>query len=67
MQKVAESKTTTVTGGLSAVAGVILALIPAEVRGGCIDAIQGADNPMLVGGLVVVGLILTLVGPSLKR
>ena len=67
LTKLQESKVTTATGGLTAVGGMFLALIPSDVRSGCLDTIQSTDNPVLIGGLVCGGILLTLVGPSLSK
>ena len=67
LTKLQESKVTTATGGLTAIGGVLLALIPSDVRAGCIDTIQSSDNPLMIGGLVCGGILLTLVGPSLSK
>ncbi len=66
-QKVTEHKGTTITGTLTTVMGIVVAVLPPDVKAGCLDAVQKADNPMLVGGLLAAGLGITILGPSLAK
>lgn len=67
LNNLAKSKTTTVLGGLSAFTAIVISLIPSELRATCMDAITTTENPLFTGGLLVVGLVLTLIGPSLRN
>ena len=60
-----EKKGTTLSGLGTLILSGVLTLLPDEVRAGCIDSITASDNPALIGGLMIVGVALTLIGPSL--
>ena len=62
-----ENRLTTIAGGLSAVAGLAISLIPHDVWKTCSDAVAKTSNPVFVAALVAVGLSLTVVGPSLTK
>lgn len=67
IQKAADSKVTTVVGGLASLGGIIVALLPTDVKDQCFTAVQNSPNPAMVGGLLAGGLILTLIGPTLTK
>lgn len=67
MKKVSESKITTAVGGLTSVGAIIVTLIPEEVRVPCMTAVSTTENPLIVGILLILGIALTLVGPSLAK
>jgi len=60
-----QSKATTVVGSVFGFGGVILSLLPEGVRDTCVAAISDSDNPLTIAIMVVAGLILTVIGPSL--
>lgn len=66
-QPLQDSKTTTAAGAITTIAGIALALLPTEVRAGCVNAVMSTNQPILVGGLLAIGLGLTLIGPSLTK
>ncbi len=67
IKTLSEKKSTTVVGGMASVAGILVALIPSDVKASCFDSIHSSDNPALVGGLLSLGLALTFIGPSLAK
>jgi hypothetical protein len=58
---------TTLTGASLGIGGVILALLPPAIQDACMDAITSHDNPLVIGGLVITGILLTVIGPSLAK
>jgi hypothetical protein len=58
---------TTLTGASLGVSGVILALLPPAIQDACMDAITSHDNPLVIGVLVITGILLTVIGPSLAK
>ena len=67
IQEIQRSKLTTAIGGIFSLGGILLTLIPSDVRSVCMDAVGSAENPALVGGLVVLGIVMSLIGPSLGK
>ena len=65
--KLAGSKGTTYTGLTAVLISAFLALIPQDVQSACIDAINATDSPVLTGGLLIGGVLLTIIGPSLAN
>ena len=63
--KASESKGTTVTGASLGIGGVVLALLPPTIQDACMDAITSHDNPLVIGAMVISGILLTIIGPSL--
>jgi hypothetical protein len=66
LQKIRESPNTTAAGGVLGFGGLILMFLPTEIRTSCMDSVMNSENPVLFGGIAAVGLLLTVVGPSLK-
>ncbi len=60
-----EHKGTTVVGLIATLGSGLLALVPPEIREPCVTAVQNSSNPTLIFGLMVVGVGLTIAGPSL--
>lgn len=67
VKSLSESKLTTAAGGITLFAGILLPLIPSEVRANCVDAVTQTENPLMMGSLVVAGIVLTSIGPSLAK
>lgn len=67
IQAAQESRATTALGGLASLTGIIVALLPADVKESCFTSIQNSNNPAVVGGLIITGLVLTIVGPSFTK
>lgn len=63
--KLLEKKATTIVGSVFGFGGIVLSLLPEGVRDTCVAAISDSENPLTVAILVVAGLILTVIGPSL--
>ncbi len=62
-----KNRAVTAAGGILGFGGVILALLPAEVRDTCMKAVMDSNNPLVTSILVIAGLILTTIGPSLAK
>lgn len=56
---------TTAAGGILGFGGIVLSLLPSEVRDACLSAVNESGNPVIVSALVSAGLVLTIIGPSL--
>ena len=67
IQEAAQSRKTTLAGILSTTSGLVIAFIPHEVWSACSASIADSNSPALIGGLVVAGLVLTTVGPSIAK
>jgi hypothetical protein len=67
IQAVQQSPLTTVIGGIFSLGGILLTLVPSDVRSACVDSISSSENPALMGGLVVIGIVMSLIGPSLGK
>ncbi len=67
MEKVSETRKTTVGGAIAAIGAIALTLIPPDVGFSCIEGLRNSENPVLVGGLLSVGILGMLLGPSLKK
>jgi hypothetical protein len=67
ISSLSKSRTTTIVGGLAGFGGLVLALIPSNIRENCIGAINESENPVILAGLVTIGLILTIIGPSFNK
>lgn len=65
--KLSENPKTTITGGLLGAGGMIIALLPPAIRDACMDAILSHDNPLVIGSMVIAGIVLTVIGPSLAK
>lgn len=66
-QVAAKSKLTTLGGSTLSILAGLMILLPEDVRTGCLEAIQQSENPLIVGILAVLGIILTAIGPSLAQ
>lgn len=67
LQSLAKSRKTTLAGSLSTLTGIVVAFIPHEVWSACSASIAESNSPVLVASLVITGLGLTIVGPSLAK
>lgn len=67
IKALSQSRATTFTGGGLSVGGIILALVPSNVRDTCVDAVSNSDSPMIVSILLIVGIALTFIGPSFAK
>lgn len=62
-----DNKGTTIIGGGLSVGSIILSLLPAEVRDGCMTAVMNSENPLFSSILLVAGIILLVIGPSIMK
>jgi hypothetical protein len=67
LQSLAKSKKTTAMGTTSVLAGLIIGLVPQDVWKTCGESVAQTSNPLFVSALVIVGLALTVIGPSLAK
>lgn len=67
LQSLAKTRKTTLAGTFSTLTGIIVAFIPQEVWSACSASIAESNSPVLVASLVVAGLGLTIVGPSIAK
>lgn len=67
LEKAEESKATTGAGIVTSLGAIVLALIPADTWEACTSSIAATGNPLLVGGLLIVGIGLTFIGPSFTK
>lgn len=67
LQSLAKSRKTTAAGSLSIVGAVVIGLIPHDVWKTCGESISETSNPLFVSALVILGLGLTVIGPSLAK
>lgn len=64
LDKVATHKLTTVSG-MAIV--LITALMPPDIRDSCYTAVVNSSSPLFTSGLLLAGLGLTVLGPSIKN
>jgi len=64
-ENVVDTPKTTITGSILGFGGIVLSVLPPEVRDACFTSVNDSSNPILVSSLVSLGLILTIIGPSL--
>jgi hypothetical protein len=64
-KKLSESRATTLLGGSLGIGTLVLALLPAEVRAGCVEAIQNSNNPVFIAIMALGAIVLTVIGPSI--
>jgi hypothetical protein len=62
-----QSRATTVAGGTLGFGGIVLSLIPSEVRDPCVTAVATSGSPLTTSILIIAGLLLTVVGPSVAK
>lgn len=67
LQSLAKTRKTTLAGTFSTLTGIIVAFIPHEVWSACSASITESNSPVLVASLVIAGLGLTIVGPSIAK
>lgn len=67
LQSLANTRKTTALGTTSVLTAVIIGLIPQDTWKICSDAVSQEANPLFVSALVIVGLGLTVIGPSLAK
>ena len=67
LQSLARSRKTTAAGSLSIVGAVVVGLIPDDIWKTCGESISQTSNPLFISALVIVGLGLTVIGPSLAK
>jgi len=65
LQQLQQSRATTLTGSLAAISGIIIALIPRNVWDACSTAVQETGSPLFTSVLLIAGISLTVIGPSL--
>jgi hypothetical protein len=65
LQQLQQSRATTLTGSLASISGIVVALIPDNVWDACSAAVQETGSPLFTGTLLIFGLALTVIGPSL--
>lgn len=65
LQQLQQSRATTLTGSLATISGIVIALIPDNVWDTCSSAVQETGSPFFTGILLISGLALTVIGPSL--
>lgn len=67
IQKLQQSRATTLTGSLATISGIVIAFIPDNVWDACSSAVQETGSPLFTGSLLILGLALTVIGPSLAK
>ena len=67
IKKITESKSTTIAGGIASVGAVIISLIPSNVWASCSGALNETGNPVMTASLLIAGVGLTIIGPSLAK
>jgi hypothetical protein len=67
LRSLVQSKKTTAVGTTSVIAGLIIGLVPQDVWKTCGESVAQTSNPLFVSALVIVGLGLTVIGPSLAK
>lgn len=65
--KAVKSKGTTIVGLVTLLSPFLLAIIPPEIRTGCVDTVVNSENPFTAGALATLGVLLLLLGPSIAR
>jgi hypothetical protein len=65
--KLTQSRKTTVAGTSSILVGLIAGLVPDDIWKTCGESISQTSNPLFVSALVIIGLGLTVIGPSLAK
>lgn len=66
-ETVANSPLTTVAGTLTSVSAIVVALVPGHVWEVCSAEVAKTSNPVVVGSMLGVGILLNTIGPSLVR
>jgi hypothetical protein len=67
IQRIQQSRVTTLTGSLATISGIVVALIPDNVWDACSAAVQETGSPLFTATLLISGLVLTVIGPSLAK
>jgi hypothetical protein len=62
-----QTRATTAVGGTLGFGGIVLSLLPADVRDPCVNAVASSGSPLTTSILIVAVLLLTVVGPSLGK
>lgn len=65
LQALASSRKTTLTGSLATFSAILISLIPDNVWSACSAAVQETGSPVFTAILLVSGISLTVIGPSL--
>ena len=67
VKKLSESKGTTIAGGIASIGAVIVSLIPSGVWESCSNAVNQTGSPVMTAALLIAGVGLTIIGPSLAK
>ena len=67
VKAITESKATTIAGATASIGAVIVSLIPSGVWASCTGALNETGNPVMTASLLVAGVGLTIIGPSLAK
>lgn len=65
LQAISQSRTTTLTGSVATLSAIVISLIPRDVWDACSEAVQTSGSPLFTSVLLVAGISLTVIGPSL--
>lgn len=60
-----ESRITTGLGAVLGYGGILMSILPSNVRDACVSAVSSSENPLFISIMVVAGLTFTVVGPSI--
>lgn len=66
-QKLSSSPITTIAGAATSLSAIAIALVPGHVWETCSAEVAKTSNPLVVGSMLGVGILLNTIGPSLAR
>lgn len=67
IKTLSESKGTTIAGGIASIGAVIVSLVPSGVWASCTGALNETGSPIMTASLLIAGVGLTIIGPSLAK
>jgi len=67
VKKLSESKSTTIAGSIASIGAVVISLIPSGVWESCSGALNETGSPIMTAALLIAGVGLTIIGPSLAK